>query len=150
MIRPDQLQAAVIARLRADDVLVDALPEGQNGIREAEWHGTAFQYPNVRVERPQLQEQPNGGACLGRVADALVEITVASKRDSSRPASVILGMVEQALSGATITVAAVLRTTGLRPVLMSPVVPLAAGTQGREMEIWQGRLSIGTVVSQLV
>ena len=143
MISPNLLQAQVIARLKVDAPLVAALPEGENGIHERDWHSTDFSYPCVRVDRPRLTPQPNGGSCTDRVADALIDVIVASKRDSSRPTSVIMGLVQEALAGRTFSTLA-LRTTALRPMQMSPVEP------SPEYEnVWQGRISLGTVVTQL-
>lgn len=143
MISPNLLQAAIVARLQANAVLVEALPDGVNGIKEAEWQGTAFTYPAVRVDRPRLEPQPNGGHCIDRVSNATIDVAVLSKRESSRPASVIVGMVEDALAGATI-VSAALRSTALHPLLVSPVEP-----SPQYENVWQGRVTLGTVVTEL-
>ena len=143
MISPNLLQAAIVARLQANAVLIAALPDGANGVKEAEWHGTGFNYPAVRVDRPRLEPQPNGGHCIDQVSNATIDVAIISKRESSRPASVIMGMVEDALAGGTIVTAA-LRSTALHPLLVSPVEP-----SPQYENVWQGRVTIGTMVTAL-
>ena len=148
MISPDLLQAALVAILRADAAVIGALPEVANGVREMQWKGTAFDYPNVRVERPALTLQPNGGSCEHRVASATVRVSVHSKQDSSRTAQQILGLVEDALVGRTIETAA-LRATQLYIVGMAPVAPAdVAYASAPSGDIWTGTLSLSTIVSQ--
>ena len=149
MISPDLLQAEIVSILRADATVIAALPEVANGVREMQWKGTAFQYPNVRVQRPALQLQPNGGSCEHRIADALVSISVHSKRDSSIIAQQILGFVESALRGRTITTAA-LRATQLYVVSMTSVTPEGLpGQPSAPGEVWTGTVSLRTIVSPI-
>lgn len=58
MKAPDDVQAAIIAHLKADTALVAWLTarSAQNEIRENQWQGTDFTYPAVRVDLlPQLE-----------------------------------------------------------------------------------------------
>ena|SRR3990167_8869605 len=148
MISPDLLQAELVAILRANAAVIAALPEAANGVREMQWKGTAFQYPCVRVERPGLSLQPNGGACEHRIADAAVRISVHSKRDSSIIAQQILGFVEEALRGRTIATAALLATQ-LYLVSMAPVEPGAVPGTSQPSDIWTGTVNLRTIVSEL-
>lgn len=141
MISPNLLQAQVVTALQGNATLVAALPELGAGIREAEWHGTDFQYPCVRVRRPALEVQPNGGRCLDAVANATFMVDVHSKRDTSRIAQEILGLVEAALRGQTLNTAD-LSATALRPTALAPV------SENPENEtIWSGSATFRTVVS---
>jgi len=149
MISPDLLQAEVVTILRADTILIAALPENSNGVREMQWKGTAFQYPCVRVERPNLQLQSNSGACEHRVSDAVVRVSVHSKVDSSISAQQVLGLVEKALRGRTITTAA-LRATQLYVISMAPVSPeTLPGQPSAPGEVWTGSINLRTIVSEL-
>jgi len=149
MISPDLLQAALVAILRADAAVIGALPEVANGVREMQWKGTAFQYPNVRVARPALTLQPNGGSCEGNVADAEIIVSVHSKRDSSILAQQILGFAEAALRGRTIDTGA-LRTTNLYVLAMNPVSPTSIpGQPSSPGDIWTGTINLSTIVHHL-
>ena len=143
MISPDLLQAAVVARLRGDANVIAAVPESADGVREAEWHGTAFQYPNVRVHRPALEARPYGGRCINRVATAGLVVSVHSKRDTSRIAQQLLGIVETALRDTVLETVA-LRTTNLMPVSLEPVAP-----NPQNELVWSGRATFRTVVTEL-
>lgn len=50
MIDIEAIQTAVVARLKANATLTALLSNGATEIREAQWQGRDFTYPNVRVE----------------------------------------------------------------------------------------------------
>ena len=52
MISNDLVQAAIVAKLKADTTLVAWLTarSAENEIRESQWQGTVFSFPAVRVE----------------------------------------------------------------------------------------------------
>jgi len=150
MISPDLLQTALIAQLRADAALIAALPEAADGVREAQWRGTAFQYPCVRVGRPSLAPYGNG-SCSDRDSRAAWEIHAISKADSSMTAQDLQGLILAALEGqrlATID----LRTLPIRPLTLSPVSPVGnSQTVGISAvgDVWMGTIIFRTIVSHL-
>jgi len=148
VIEPDLLQAALIAHLRTDAALISTLPELADGVREAQWRGTSFQYPCVRVGRPSLGPYGNG-TCSDRDSRATWEISALSKADSSITAQDLQGLVLGALEGRRLATAD-LRSLPIRPVLLSPVGPadsrLSIGTGG---EAWMGRITFRTIVTKL-
>ena len=150
MISPDLLQAALIGTLRADASLIAALPEAADGIREAQWRGTAFEYPCVRVGRPALLPYGNG-TCAGRDSRAAWEIHAISKADSSLTAQDLQGLILAALEGQQLATAS-LKTIAIRPVNLSPVAPVGnSQTVGISPvgDVWMGTISFRTIVSQL-
>ena len=150
MIAPDLLQAALIATLRADAALITALPELANGVREAQWRGTAFQYPCVRVGRPSLVPYGNG-TCSGRDSRASWEIHAISKADSSLTAQDLQGLILAALEGYQLSTAD-LKTIAIRPVTLSPVAPVGnSQTVGISPvgDAWMGSISFRTIVTEL-
>ena len=49
MLSNDEIQAGIIAYLKANTVVLAALPD-DNEIREDQWQGSEFEYPNIRVK----------------------------------------------------------------------------------------------------
>lgn len=120
MIRPDELQSLVVAKIKASAWLVflGLVVE----VREAQWHGAAFNYPNIRVDRPLLVAKPWSGACSDRVSDAVISISIHSKKDSSVNVQLLQGLIEENLRGVQLSSSA-LRTTALHPLSHEPAVP---------------------------
>ena len=139
MIEPDVFQAALIALLQGDTDLTDELAEGAAGVREAEWHSTAFSYPCVRVRRSALSPYGNGN-CSHRMSNAAFEVTVLSKRDSSITIQQIQALVSKALEGQVLDTAD-LRTISIRTTQVGPAQP-----QPENDGIWIGSLAFRTVV----
>jgi len=95
MLSPAVIQAALIALLKANAPLVAALP-GAAHIKEADWRGTTFDYPAVRVDIGS--GIPEGtGACAEEWTRLAGSIIVLSKADSSAECLSIMGLIQNAI-----------------------------------------------------
>lgn len=121
MIRNDQIQAALIDKLQATSDITDRVSSAE--IREDQWAGAGFSYPNIRVQlRPST---PVDGICSGQSFDA--SILVFSESSSSLEADQIAGIIAQEFSGdddkgtgfIVNTLQFYLRVTSLVPALRS-------------------------------
>lgn len=95
MISAELIQKAVIAKLKANAALVAALPSADN-IKEAQWQGTDFTYPAVRVDGNPQEPIGNGVDHL-KLSTVSWAVKVYSEKDSSFEAGNIMGLVLQAL-----------------------------------------------------
>lgn len=141
MISPDLVSEALVAILRADPDLVLALPGGANGIREEEWRGTAFQYPIVRVVRPDLRPWGNGN-CTPDQSRARLAVHAFSKKDSSVNVQMIQGLIAFALEGERLNTVD-LTTLPLRRESAEPAMP---DNVFDENDRWRGEVHFLTVV----
>lgn len=81
MIDNEAIQAAVVARAKADAALVALLTAGAVEIREAQWQGRDFTYPCVRFEiGPQTPLLKPGPCVWSRVS---FSVYAYSEQDSS-------------------------------------------------------------------
>lgn len=97
MIDNDILKAAIVAKLKTHSPLVALLPEGQDGIKEYEWRGTIFQYPNVRVRiDSQVDTSPDSNCDIMSVSWS---IFVFSEKHSSQEADSIAGLIARFFRG---------------------------------------------------
>lgn len=88
MRRNDEIQAAIVAYLKARSAITDELPAGAEEIRENEWQGTEFTYPNVRV---RLISNMAYTECAR--SDITLGIEVFTEDASSRVADRIAGII---------------------------------------------------------
>jgi len=95
MIDNDLIQAAIIAKLKANALLTAFLTGlgATSEIREAQWQGTEFVYPNVRVEIGTQVEDGNP-PCYSMTPFTIYSY---SEKDSSREANQLAGFVNDAL-----------------------------------------------------
>ena len=107
MIRNDELQAALIARLKANTTITPLLASGtyadetwERDIREDQWQGTAFAYPNIRVKLLPLT--PLGDRECPHIRFS-VSFLVFSESGSSLEADQIAGIINNELHGKTFT-----------------------------------------------
>jgi hypothetical protein len=101
MVSPDDEQAAVIAKLKADTDLVAALVAagtGSDEIREAGYQAAEFGYPNIRV-RLGLQAPRGNGECRLRQSTLSFTVEAYSVLASSEQVSQLSGLVDKALFG---------------------------------------------------
>lgn len=49
IITSDVIQRIVIAWMKSKVAITSTIPQGANEIREVQWHGADFTYPNIRV-----------------------------------------------------------------------------------------------------
>lgn len=132
MISPNFVQAAIVAHLQGYGPLVALLPDGAEGIREAEWKGIDFQYPCVRVQRSYLSAFGDGN-CASRTSRVQVTITASSKKDSSIVSQQIQGQIVAALDGQRFETSDAM-IPFLRP---QQVIPSTPGV-GILADIWEG------------
>lgn len=107
MLRNDQIQAALIANLKTRTAIASALviintENTINEIREDEWKGREFEYPNIRVR--MLPYSPVGDSpdtCNGVRFSA--SIMVFSEESSSYEADYICGIIASDTHGRSFT-----------------------------------------------
>lgn len=96
MIPNDDVQAAIIARLKAGTAVVAAL-NSSSEIKEAQWQGTDFLYPAVRVQIGT--QQPDRASPFCNYGYLPFVIRVYSEQKSSQQADDIMGIVNNYLHG---------------------------------------------------
>jgi len=134
MLSPYDIQAALITLLKADAPLVAALADA-GAIKEAEWRGTDFEYPAVRVDITGGSPQGNG-ACAEQWIGVAGSIIVLSKEDSSAECLTLLGLVQNAVQRKRLTGVGM---TGLEIKIDQTVYPF------REINLWRGEIVFATV-----
>lgn len=97
MIDNNLIQAAIVAYLKADTALIAYLTtyEAEAEVREAEWQGSVFLYPCVRVELGTQTEEGNP-PCYSTLPFTIYS---SSEQDSSLQANHLAGLVQDALKG---------------------------------------------------
>lgn len=96
MIPNDDVQAGLITKLKAGNAIVATL-SSSNEIKEAQWQGTAFLYPAVRVSvGTQTQDRASPFCNFGFLP---FTVRVYSEQKSSQQADDILGKVNAYLHG---------------------------------------------------
>lgn len=98
MISPELIQAAIITQLKANTALINWLTarNAANEIRENEWQGSNFVYPNVRVDLG-TQVPVTNGVCHPTQSNLSFSVFSFSEQDSSKQANVLAGLVNAAL-----------------------------------------------------
>lgn len=118
MLRNDQIQAALISYLKSRANILNALPD-DNEIREDDWQGTVFSYPNVRVKLNS--NSPIAGKDC-KISIISVSILVFSEISNSLEADQIAGIINTEIHEKQFNhggVAFALRTTNLIPAIKS-------------------------------
>lgn len=96
MIRDDQIQAGIVSYLKSKTTITSQLSDTDE-IREDQWQGRDFVYPNIRVRL--ISNSPQGdirGGCNHLVS---IGIQVFSEQDSSQQADRIAGIIGDMLHG---------------------------------------------------
>jgi hypothetical protein len=122
MIRNDEVKTALIAKLLSNTTitseLVDYVGESlPDEIRENQWGGTEFAYPNIRVRMISLQPLGDKDCQHAQIA---VSFIVFSESDNSLQADKIAGIINNELNGKQFNVSNIafsLRLTNLIPAL---------------------------------
>lgn len=94
ILRNDQIKAAIVARLKANATIVALLLDA-NEIREAQWKGTEFSYPNIRVRVMPDGNRPTPANCNYSIIR--IGIAVFSESDNSKEADQIAGIIADEL-----------------------------------------------------
>ena len=118
MITPDELQIAWIAYLKSIPATISPVPVVE--VRESNWKGDIFTYPNIRV---QIQDViPDTSPQCSRITGNVI-IQVFSEQKSSKEAQTIAGNIAKFIHGKSFTTSGVKfhgiiveRITGVLPV----------------------------------
>ena len=105
MIGNDAIQAAIIAKLKANTALVawlTALSAGDE-IRETQWQGTVFAYPAVRASVGNQLPDAGMGTCYLSSGEFTFTVYSYSESDSSMQADQLAKLVNDALIGARLS-----------------------------------------------
>lgn len=122
MLRNDQIQAALVAYLKANATIVASLVGYESSsaeIREDQWKGTEFIYPNVRVRMISNNPIDNSNDDCD-IANVSVSFMVFTDYQSSLEADEIAGIISNILHKRQFTsnnLAFSLRTTNLVPAV---------------------------------
>ena len=96
MIRNDQIQQGIVSYLKANATITAQLTTSAE-IREDQWQGRDFVYPNIRVRMiSNLPQIDNRDGCDHRVS---MGIQAYSEDDSSQEADRIAGIIGNVLHG---------------------------------------------------
>ena len=118
MLRNDEIQAAIVSYLKGKSDITTLLADGADEIREDQWQGRDFKYPNVRVRL--IDNEPQDLQCdLHRV---MFSCLVFSEQDSSQQADKIAGIINNTLHGTSFSSNSIsfsTRTTSLVPAIRS-------------------------------
>jgi hypothetical protein len=123
--RNDEIQSSIISYLKSVSAIYNLLitwdnASGTTEIREDQWQGTEFDYPNIRVrmvDNKPITDNPDCSATL-----ITVSIMSFSQDASSWEADKIAGIISTSVSGKSFTKSGVeiyLRTTNLIPAVRS-------------------------------
>lgn len=101
MLANNVIQAAIVAKLKANTTLTDWLTNrsSSNEVREANYQGASFSYPAVRVEAGTQQPGPVNSVCYLTTGEIPFSVYCYSESDSSKQADVLAGLVNAALVG---------------------------------------------------
>lgn len=118
MIAINLVQAAIVAHLKSKTALTSTLANA-NEIRENQWQGNDFAYPNVRVAMGEQNDLVAGSDC--NVSVQSFSILCFSENPSSKEADTIVGLVKDVLRNISITKNGIhfsrIRCTGLIPAI---------------------------------
>jgi len=89
VLRNDQIQAAIISYLKNTSDITDELSAGAEEIREDQWQGKDFTYPNIRVRL--ITNNPEDVQC--DLHSVLFSCLVFSESTSSQQADTIAGII---------------------------------------------------------
>ena len=123
MLRNDQVQAAIVAYIKAQSTITDELVTAQNSngadeVREDNWQGREFTYPNIRVRL--ITNEPADPEC--NLHSVTLSFLVFSEDPSSQEADRIAGIINNTLHGRSFqsnNISFSLRTTSLVPAIRS-------------------------------
>lgn len=118
MLRNDQVQAAIVAYIKAQSTITAELKDGADEIREDNWQGREFTYPNIRVRL--ISNEPADPEC--NLHSVTLSFLVFSEDPSSQEADRIAGIINNTLHGRSFqsnNISFSMRTTSLVPAIRS-------------------------------
>lgn len=131
----DEIQIALIERLKADSALITLLGTSDQ-IKETEWQGAEFVFPAVRVENTV---KPNIVPCSPDDVD--ITIFCLSEKKSSKQCSLISAEVANYLHNTRFTAA-----NGTKFMFLK-VVSISYPKQQEEQSVWMSPVEIVAQVS---
>lgn len=136
MISNSQIKAAWIDKLKTTSAITTVVPAIE--IREDDWKGTDFSYPNIRVKLSPLSPTNTSVDCM--VFSSEVTILIFSEEKSSKQADDIASVVAGALWGRGFT------SNGVKvsSVHLSSLEP--ATVPERDTNSWQSAVVFRTMI----
>jgi hypothetical protein len=134
MISNNEIQAALITKTLADATITAELDDAEE-IRENEWHGTEFSYPNIRIRMISNSPLENSNCTQTKVS---IGFQVFSEDASSQEADRISGIIMTALHDKPFSqdgLLIALRTSDLIPAIRS------------NMRTWKSEVLMNGIVS---
>ena len=95
MISPDLLQVAAVAKTK---LLLPPTPPGTVDIREWQYKGADFTYPNVRIQLG-VQVDRSGGQCINKLSAVSILWIANSEKEASDEVNQLVGAILNALEG---------------------------------------------------
>lgn len=138
MISNSDIKAAWVAKLKANAAII-ALVSAQE-IREFEWKGTDFVYPNIRVRLLNLTPTNTNANCQS--FDSRVSILIFTELKSSKQADDIAAVVAEQFWGHTFSNSGV-RFSGIILQSVSPAI-----TPEEDTNSWRSAVEFSTVVQR--
>lgn len=128
MVTNDEIQEALVAYLKSITAITSLLVDinnvvlGAAEIREDQWQGTEFDYPNIRVR--MINNIPLGDSDQCNASTFTVSFMVFDEMASSRKSENISGIISTSLHGKSFiqgSLSIFLRTTNLLPAVHSSI-----------------------------
>lgn len=116
MLRNDEIQTALVAYIKANANIIAELDAGADEVREYQWQGTQFTYPNIRVR--MIDNIPLDRNC--NHSTIRFSLLVFSEDASSLEANRISGIINSELHDKSFTYTSIgfsLWTTNLVPAI---------------------------------
>lgn len=95
MIPNDTIKAAMVTKLKAATAVTDVLAAGSGGVKEAQYQGSDYSYPGVRVYI--TRQTPDSSAEQCDTARMIAGVRCYVEGPSSLPADDLAGLVNAAL-----------------------------------------------------
>lgn len=127
MLGNDEIQAALVGYFKSIPSIADEVTHTVNSksivdVREDQWQGRDFAYPNIRIRLISNTPLWSGDCNAHRI---YLGIQVFTENDSSLNADRIAGIINSALHGKSFSASSItfsLRTTNLVPAIRSDVL----------------------------
>lgn len=136
MVNNSLIKAAWVAKLKANTA-VTALVSA-NEIREVEWKGEDFVFPNIRVALGKLTPTTKSETC--RVFSSVVSILIFTEEKSSKTADDIAGVVAEQFWGKSFSYGGV-RFSG---IVLDDIEP--ATTPEKDQNAWRSVVNLTALV----
>ena len=136
MISNSDIKAAWVAKLKANTNITNLVPAAE--IREVEWKGTNFTYPNIRVQLHPLIPTNTNANC--QVFGSRVSILIYTEQKSSKQADDIAVVVAQEYWGHVFS-SLNIRFSGIVLQSLDPAI-----VPEEDANSWRSAVQLSTVV----